>query len=616
MTDIEGRTPVDEVFQVDLEPVGRRVDVPSGTDLLTAAQHAGVDLVAVCGGVGICGTCLVRLVSGELTALSQTEKSVLLEDQIAQGYRLACQAVPLNDVRIDIPAGSLPVAQRLQVEGREVEISIDPAVIPVDIAVDAPNLDDLRSDFSRARDALEASGHAAPLETDISQVVQLSERLRDGGWKVRLAVHRDGSHENLAGVLFEGVDLLGLAVDIGTTKLAMYLVDLGTGVTIAQAGAMNPQISYGEDVVSRIAFANKSAENGKLLQIRLVNAINQMAEEQCERIGVSREQIVDAVMVGNTVMHHFFCGLPVRQLGASPYVPALSDPIDIRSVDVGLDIASGARVYLPANIAGYVGGDHTAALLSSGVYKNPGTLAVVDIGTNTEISLLRDGQVFTCSTASGPAFEGAHIRDGMRAAPGAIERLQITKAGIQVSTIGNAPAVGICGTGILKAVSEMLEAGLLDQRGTLNKADERVRVFERRTEFVLVPAANSGHGRDIIVTRKDVNEIQLAKAAIRSGIDIMLEEAGIEVEDVQQWVIAGAFGTYLDLESAIRIGMFPLVPLERFWQVGNAAGMGAKQMLLSRQKRQEAAQLVGRVNYVELTTYPGFTEKFLERMYL
>ncbi|MCJ7622009.1 MAG: 2Fe-2S iron-sulfur cluster-binding protein, partial [Anaerolineaceae bacterium] len=330
MADVKGSKPGDDVFQVDLEPVGRRVDVPAGTDLLTAAQHAGVDLVAVCGGVGICGTCLVRLVSGDLTALSLTEKRVLLKDQIAQGYRLACQAVPLSDVRIDIPPGSLPVAQRLQLEGQEVEINIDPAVIPVDICVDVPNLDDLRSDFSRVRDALKASGHGTSLETDISQVAQLSDRLRDQDWKVRLAIHRDGAHEKLTAALFENADLLGLAVDIGTTKLAMYLVDLGTGATIAQAGAMNPQISYGEDVVSRIAFANMSSENGRLLQTRLVNTINQMIAEQCEKFGVSREQIVDAVMVGNTAMHHFFCGLPVRQLGASPYVPALSDPIGIR----------------------------------------------------------------------------------------------------------------------------------------------------------------------------------------------------------------------------------------------------------------------------------------------
>ncbi len=602
----------DTSFIVDFEPIGRRIPVKPGTDLLTAAQLAGVDLLAVCGGTGLCGACRVRLVSGELTPLTSSEKQALDATQTAQGYRLACQAQPLSDVRLEVPPESLPNGQKMQVDGHESDLQIDPIITSFDLMVNPPDLHDLRSDLTRVLDVLEGE----PPDAGIAALAQLSTVLRREDWRgVRLALGKTPQRGYLAGSFASGVRLLGLAVDMGSTKLAFYLVDLASGATLAQTGVMNPQISYGEDVVSRIAFANRSEENRLLLQTRLVDTIRQTAAELCAQSGVQTGQIVDAVLVGNTAMHHFFSGLPVHQLGASPYVPAVSDPLLLRADEVGLAFAPGMRVYLPANIAGYVGADHTAALLSSRVYKDGSPQVLVDIGTNTEISLVHAGKTYTCSTASGPAFEGAHIRDGMRAAPGAIDSLQITQKGVQVSTIGAARPVGICGTGILKAISEMLDAGLLDERGMLNRADVRVRALGRSAEFPLVSAEQSGHGREIVVTRKDVNEIQLAKGAIRSGIDILLAEAGLDACQVQQWVIAGAFGTYLDLGSAVRIGMFPDVPLERFHQVGNAAGMGAKQMLLAQHMRTEASRIASGVRYVELTAYPVFTEIFLQNMY-
>ena len=602
----------DTLILIEFQPGGRRVHVPAGTDLLTAAQHAGVDLLAVCGGLGICGGCLLRLVSGELTSLTASEQQTLHPDQVKQGFRLACQAAPLSDVRLEVPPESQPAGQKLQVEGQEGRLVFDPAVKPIDLSVPPPNLHDLRSDFSRV---CKLPGVDASLQANLAALGQLSETLRRNEWLVRLAAGRAEDHRYLAGTFSPETSLLGLAVDMGSTKLAFYLVDLGTGATLAQRGVMNPQIAYGEDVVSRIAFANRSEENRLLLQSRLVQTIQKTADELCEGSGCQPGQITDSVLVGNTAMHHFFCGLPVQQLGASPYVPAVSESLSIPAGEVGLTFAPGARLYLPANIAGYVGADHTAALLSSRVYIDGEPRVLVDIGTNTEISLVYRDHIYTCSTASGPAFEGAHIRDGMRAAPGAIDSLQITAAGVQVSTIAGAKPVGICGTGILKAVSEMLDAGLLDERGMLNRGDPRVRMHDRTTEFPLVPAEESGSGREIAVTRKDVNEIQLAKAAIRSGIDILLAQAGLDAAQVALWVIAGAFGTYLDLGSAVRIGMFPGVPLDRFSQVGNAAGMGARQMLLAYGCRSEAREIIQRVHYVELTATPTFTETFLQHMY-
>jgi len=318
------------------------------------------------------------------------------------------------------------------------------------------------------------------------------------------------------------------------------------------------------------------------LQSILADAVNGLVQGLCEEANVSIERIVEVVAVGNTAMHHLFAGLPVQQLGMAPYVPAVSDTLDFRACEIGIDLAPGAYIYLPSNIAGFVGADHVAVLLANDIGKSSGKVIVLDIGTNTEISLVSDGRLLSCSCASGPAFEGAHIHDGMRAAPGAIERVQIEGERINLQTIKNQPPVGICGSGILDAVSEMLDAGLLNKSGKLEKDSPLMRTNQDdQAEFVLAPASISAHGRDIIITRKDINEIQLAKAAIRAGIEILLKEAGIDFSELDEFIVAGAFGTYLDIKSTIRTGMFPPLPVSRFRQVGNAAGMGAKQMLVS-----------------------------------
>ena len=601
-------------FTIDLQPIGRRVEVEAGTNLLEAAQRAGIDLVASCGGIGICGTCRVRIAQGEVTPVTLTEEEALDVDQRAAGFRLACQAEPLSDVRLDIPAESLTAAQRMQVEGQEEQVTLAPAVIAVDLALESPRLDDLRSDLARVDEALAHLGHA-PLRGSLGLLGQLSQFLRCSGWQARLAIRPAGDASELVAVLPSGAPLAGLAMDLGSTKLALYLVDLASGATLARAGVMNPQISYGEDVVSRIAYANRGEENRRALQARLVDAINEALAGFCAQLGLQPEQVVDIVAVGNTAIHHLFCGLPVEQLGSAPYVPVVSEPLDFEAREIGLLAALGARVFLPANIAGYVGADHVSALLATQSYAADRTTLVVDIGTNTEVSLTHAGRVFSCSCASGPAFEGAHIHDGMRAAPGAIDRVSIQDGKIGLTTIGEQPPVGICGSGILQAVAQMLDAGIIDARGVLRQTHARVRARGRQADFVLVTPEESGHGREIIVTRKDVNEIQLAKGAIRAGIDILLQEAGIPAEAIQEFIVAGAFGTYLDLGSALRVGMFPTIPFERYHQVGNAAGVGAKEMLVSTTRRAEAASIVQGVQYIELTTHASFTPRFVESMY-
>jgi len=302
-------------------------------------------------------------------------------------------------------------------------------------------------------------------------------------------------------------------------------------------------------------------------------------------------------------------------LGRAPYVPAVSDPLELRAADCGLHLAAGAQVYLPSNIAGYVGADHVAMALATGAWETERTVVALDIGTNTEVTLACGGRKWCCSCASGPAFEGAHIRDGMRAAPGAIERVQIVDGAPHLKTIGDQPPVGICGSGILDAIGEMLRAGIIDHKGVLREGAPHTVKEDGLGAYILASRAVSGHGRPVLITRKDINEIQLAKAAIRAGVEVLMEEAGIGYEAVEEFIVAGAFGTYLDIGSSIRTGMFPPLPLERFKQVGNAAGTGARQMLVSAARRELAARLARGVEYVELTVHPDFTRKFMHALY-
>jgi uncharacterized 2Fe-2S/4Fe-4S cluster protein (DUF4445 family) len=600
---------VSAVFEIILQPVGRRIELPAGVTVLDAARQAGVELVALCGGEGVCGACRVRLIEGQLSAHTLTETANLSEEDLARGFRLACQAQVLSGVRIDIPPDSLTTPQRLQLEGQDASVELAPVVVPLEVEVPAPGLDDLRSDLTRLTEAI-AKLTPVALTFSRSILADLPTKLRAHNWRVRLALRQN----EVVAILPPHSPLYGLAVDVGTTKLAAYLVNLETGHTAAKLGAMNPQIAYGEDVISRITYANEHAGGGPTLQSRLVETLNQLAKDLCTQANAQTDHIVEAVIVGNTAMHHLFTGLPVRQLGVAPYVPAVSEAMQFPAREVGLQLATGAYVYLPPNIAGYVGADHVAMLLGAGLVETSQTVIALDIGTNTEISLFHQGRHFSCSCASGPAFEGAHIQYGMRAAPGAIERVRINPSDVQVHTIGDQAAVGLCGSGILDVVAELLRARLLDERGVLKGSHPHLNGNGRKTEFVLVRAENSGVERDIKVGRADINEIQLAKGAIRAGVETLLSVASITDEAIERFIVAGAFGTYLDLESAIRIGLFPDLPRERIQQVGNAAGSGARQLLISTRERQLAEAIVQHVEYVELAGHLAFTSVYVKAL--
>ena len=598
-----------QCFAVELQPIGLRVEISPGQTLLSAAQSVGVELQAVCGGVGTCGQCKVRLTTGSLSAPTSQEKEKLGPELLEAGCRLACQAMPASDVALEIPPESLTSTQRVQLDGREVGFSLDPVTVPFDLEVDASLPGELQEKINEA-----AGQNVRPSAESFEQLTRTANR---HAGRVRVAVSKESSPFTIVSLLPQKARIFGLAVDLGTTKLAAYLVDLESGKTVAQSGLMNPQIARGEDVISRISYATQSSVGARELQSRVIDKLNEVVRAFCLDLAISAEQIVEIVVAGNTAMHHFFAGLPVQQLGMAPYLPATTAPLHLVARELGIEIAPGAAIYTPPNIAGYVGGDHVAMLvgIGAGSRKTCSPFIAIDIGTNTEVTLSARGHLMTCSCASGPAFEGAHIRHGMRAAPGAIERVLFEQGAFQTYTIERRLPIGICGSGILDAIAALLDAGVLESRGNFRKGAERVRPNSGGSEYLLVNAADSGSGGEIVLTRQDVSEIQLAKAAIRAGIEILLEVGRVDASSLDEFIIAGAFGSYLDVRSAMRIGLFPQLPPGSFRQVGNAVGIGARQMLISGSQRRLGESLAKQVEYIELATHPHFQDKFAQSLF-
>ncbi|MFC1791902.1 ASKHA domain-containing protein, partial [Gemmatimonadota bacterium] len=557
----------------------------------------------------------------EVSEPTEIETEALGAADLAAGIRLACQAQVNGPVRVDVPPESMTATQRTQVEGEETSFEFESPVEIREMTLPKADATDLQADFERIGSAVSGDGRPPLQCRRLKLLKEIPELLRKNQWQIQVGL-RD--HE-LVSVAAPGTPVLGLAVDIGTTKVAGYLVDLTDGRTLAKKGIMNPQIAYGEDVMARITHCLRQENGGEVLQGTIVDAINELARDLCAAAGEGGEegtiafcptQIVESVMVGNTAMHHLLLGLPVEQLGRSPYVPALSSPLDVKGDEIGLAFSPGATVHLPANIAGFVGADHLSMLLATETHKKNGVVVSLDIGTNTEITLAARGRMIACSTASGPAFEGARIRDGMRAAEGAIERVQIVDEELAFQTIGGTAPIGICGSGILDAIAQLRACGAVNEKGALDEGHPLVRPGEMMPEALLADAAITGHGHDITLNRRDINEIQLAKGAMRAGIELLFDAAGVTAGDVEEFIIAGAFGTYISVEAAVSIGMFPEIPRDRFRQVGNAAGIGAKQALLSKTLRAEAAGIGQRVEYLELTVSERFQEEFLKAMYL
>jgi uncharacterized 2Fe-2S/4Fe-4S cluster protein (DUF4445 family) len=598
--------------KIDFEPVGRRGECQSNESLMACAHQLGVGISSVCGGKGTCHSCKVQVLSGTVSKPTPNEREAFTSQELKEGWHLACQTYPLSDCKLTVPPESMTTPQRVQVEGLEVKVTPEPPVRAYSIKMEAPSLSMPDADADRLLQALNQQHRLNCSKIDINVLRVLPAQIRSWNWKLQAVVRND----EVIALLPKPSHQLGLAIDLGTTKIAGYLVNLDNGQTLAAKGVMNPQISHGEDIISRITDVVHSPDDSVLLQKLAVEAINELCADLCAEANTDKEEIVEAVVVGNTAMHHLFLRLPVRQLALSPFVPAVSNALDIKASDLGLHIAQGAYVHLLPNIAGFVGADHVAALLATEVLPAKGPILALDIGTNTEVSIIHDGKITSTSCASGPAFEGGHIKYGMRAATGAIERLRIVDNTIQYQTIDGAPPIGICGSGILDALSQLYLAKAINAGGRITDNHPRVRTYKGQREFVLVGKEERGGKPPITITQHDVRELQLAKAAIRSGIQTLLEANGCPEEEIKQVIIAGAFGTYIDVASAITVGMLPSLPLNRFRQAGNAAGMGAKLALISLAKRVEAKAIASQVKYIELAGTPNFEQTFIHAGYL
>jgi uncharacterized 2Fe-2S/4Fe-4S cluster protein (DUF4445 family) len=574
--------------------LGREIEARHGETILESARRGGIRIVGACGGRGTCGSCVVQIVQGQVHGAKP----------VSAGRRAvrACQATPLSACILEIAPRSLAAVVRTDVEtaAGAAPLPFAPAVACHRVKVPAASLANPSSDAERLAGVLP---EGALVSLDITAARSLPRQLRAAGGEMSVVLR--GS-EIIACAPLEA-RTLGLAIDFGTTNVAAFLIDLDMGTRLASLGIENPQTAWGADLISRINYAARSAHGGDELRAAAVTGINALAHDLSAAIGAHPAQIVDLTLCGNTAMQHLVAGLPVDQLGRAPFVPAIMDSADIRARDLGIDVSPGAYIHIAASIGGFVGGDHVAALLATESRWGDGCSSLVmDIGTNTEISLIHAGRIQSASCPSGPALEGGHISCGMRAAEGAIEHVRMGRLGFTLDVIGNEEPVGLCGSGVLDALAMLYRAGVTDARGRIGLTHACVSEFDGRRSALLAPG--------VMFTQDDVRAVQLAKAAIRTGTELLLQRTNLRTLDIDRFIIAGAFGAYLDIDNAIVIGLLPDLPAERFEQVGNAAGTGVRRMLTSRHERAHARLLARRCEYVELSLMKQFQATFLAQI--
>jgi uncharacterized 2Fe-2S/4Fe-4S cluster protein (DUF4445 family) len=579
-----------------------------GSTILEQAREIGIEIGSVCGGKGLCGKCKVIVIEGEdaLSPLSDVERDRITDDEIERGYRLACQAKIVGDVVVEIPEESAP---RILIEGSETPTRLDPMVKGLVVKLPKPSFGDQKSDEERLISHLEDFyGISAVADYETLRRIPIAIRENDFAaacviWDGRLMDIGPSAHE-----------IYGVAVDIGTTTLVAYLVNLRSGETMGTYSMLNPQIPYGEDVMSRITYCIETRGGVRNLNQVIVDGINGTIKELCEKASIGSEKIYEICAVGNTPMHHLFLALDPKNLALAPYTPVLRRSLDVKAKKIGLKVNPNANLHLLPIIAGFVGADHVAVLLATEVYKSDITTLVIDIGTNSEIYLGNKDRCLCCSCAAGPAFEGAHIKCGMRATEGAIERFEIGKSTLipRFKTIGGIKPKGICGSGMIDAVAEMLKTGIINHKGIINEiGNQRIRKGRNGNEYVVAWGAESSTGKDIVVTQDDIGEVQLAKAATYAGASILMGELGINSSDLDEVLLAGAFGSYIEPMNAMTIGLLPEVDLRKVKSIGNAAGIGAKKSLISKKLREEEGKITSKIEYVELAAHQKFEEEFL-----
>ena len=591
------------------------ISIEDGKTLLEAAQKCGIALVSSCGGAGNCDKCLV-IPSGSIAPVR------------------ACQYIPDCDMSVTIPDSSRQSGLKVMSHGFNLPVNqkVLPELSQIKIKITAPEITDLRSDARRIIDAINEIMDTPGNEINLSNnLLKLLPTI------LRSEIYGNESHENaiviinskneVIGLKPIGQDtkIYGLGIDFGTTTIVAALVDLTSGEVLGRSSMGNPQSLHGDDVISRINYTCEHNNGLEVLNGLAIKAINDLAGELALNHKINLDDIYEISLVGNATMQHILADVPVAQIAQAPYVSAFSDAVSVSAPDAGLTINPGGYMMIAPAVAGHIGGDTVAVVLAAEMEYSSGVSLAVDIGTNGEIVLAHDGQIYCCSTAAGPAFEGAKIQFGMRAANGAIEKYSYANDKIDIGIIGNSKAKGICGSGLVDIISCLLKNGLVDETGRMLTKEElsetvpsalagRITEYNNQPAFLLVPGMENSRNEDIVLTQRDIRETQLGKAAIAAGIETLLANAGLKMDDVDRVYMAGAFGNYLHPESALRVGLFPEVPLEKVISIGNAAGMGAVMMLTNNALRYYAADLAELMEYVELAGRPEFQMLYADKM--
>jgi len=626
-------------------PSGRRGRFPLGMPVLDAARELGVYIESVCGGRGLCGRCQIEVAEGQfakhnitsskdhLSPFSETETRYASKRSLPETRRLSCSAKITGDLVVDVPQDVQINRQVVRKRAEARTIPREPATQLCYIEVEEPDMEKPLGDADRLLEALRTQWHFPDIRMDFRLLSKVQSVLRKGDWKVTAAVHSDNSGPKVT-TLWPGLHnhACGLAVDIGSTTIAAHLSSLLSGRTLASAGAPNPQIRFGEDLMSRVSYVMMNPDGREAMTKAVREAISLLIGKVCAEAGISADEIVEAVFVGNPIMHHLFLGIDPTELGGAPFALAVSGAQAFRASELGLRLNEGARVYTLPCIAGHVGADAAAATLAEGPQNSEEITLLVDVGTNAEIVLGNKDRIVAASSPTGPAFEGAEISGGQRAAPGAIERVRIDPETLEpkVKIIGSddwsdeegfaeAAAItgvtGICGSGIIEVIGEMFLAGIIDEDGVIDGSlaarSDRIVQSGRTFSYVLCKANGSGNP-EISITQTDVRAIQLAKAALYAGVRLLMDKLGID--RIERIKLAGAFGTYIDPKYAIVIGLVPDCDLKKVAGVGNAAGSGARMALLNKGYRREIEDLVTRIEKIETALEPKFQEHFVNAM--
>lgn len=600
----------------------RSIAPPADANLLDCARLAGIEVDATCGGRGRCRSCRVKVIAGEIPPPTVQDTFQLGHDEVHERFRLACQTKVIADCTVTpMPPKAESGYQILSGEvdvATDSRLQLDSGVVKHLIAAKAP-----QGEHHQTSDVDEILA-CLPADTLRTLPLEILRRIpptlrKDKG---RLTVTTFNSQVIDVEAGDTTAHAYGMAFDIGTTSVVGTLMDLATGEQLASVGGLNPQAQFGGDLMSRIAYAQFDETKLVTLRAKILNGVNDFIKEACAKAGVSAEQIYKIVVVGNTCMHHIFLGVDVTYVGLAPYAPAVRDLLVYPARDLPLKAAPNAMVCMLPIVAGFVGADTMACVLATRIYESEEIRALVDIGTNGEVVMGSRRKLFACSAPAGPALEGAQIRHGMRGAVGAIERVEIGDD-VECRVIGDAPAVGICGSGLIDACAKMLDARVMDSTGLMRRESSpplrepiqgRLVDGDGGRQFVLVRKEDAGRDHDITITQADVRQLQLAKSAIYSGIAMLREVMGVPTEDIRELMLCGGFGNYISIESSVKIRLLPELALDRITYMGNAAAIGAQMALLSETERMRSFELAQQIEHVALAARPEFQAIFVDGM--